>query len=307
MNPDCGQPSYVIVTPAYNEALYIEKTIESVIAQTLMPAKWVIVDDGSTDATGEIIRDYADRLPWIEYMYRPKVAGQSYYGSNVYAIMEGLKTCDKLDYQYLAVLDADISLPKDYYQKIIGCLESDQKLGIASGVYVDRLGENRFRRVLNDRRSAPKALMVFRRSCYEEVGGFVPMKYGGEDTVACCTARMKGWKTWSFPDMVAVHNKPVGTGHSQGMLRIRFRQGQGEYFLAAHPLFMVMKCLRRCMKEPPYLIGGCVRLSGFVYAHFSGEKRQLSDELIRFIRQEQFLRVTRGNRVPGEYQVTESV
>ena len=293
--------SYVIITPAFNEAAHIGQTIEGVLAQSVLPAIWVIVDDGSTDQTVEIVKQYASEYPWIKYFYRAKQAGQSYYSSNVYAIYEGINEIknSKLrieKYDYLAILDADISLPPNYYEQLLKRMEDNPNLGIASGVYIDRISQNRYRKVLNDRRSTPKALMVFRKECYDQIGGFVPMKYGGEDTCACFTARMKGWKTWSFPDIVAVHNKPIGTGHAKGLLKIRFRQGIGEFFLATHPLFMISKSLRRCIKEQPYLIGGLVRLVGFIYAYFMHEQRQISKELVRYIRKEQLTRIYTFNK-----------
>lgn len=290
--------SYVIITPAFNEAAYIGKTIESVLTQMVKPLMWVIVDDGSTDQTAEIIKRHTVKYPSIQYVHRAKDPNQSYYSSNVYAIFEGLKYLQSVEYDFLAILDADISLPPDYYEKILNRMQSDEKLGIASGVYIDRLAENKFRKVLNDRRSTPKALMVFKKQCYQDIGGFLPMKYGGEDTVACFTARMRNWKAWSFPDIVAIHNKPVGTGHSKGLLKIRFRQGVGEYFMATHPLFFLLKSLRRCLKEPPLILGGIARLAGYFYAYFMREKRQISDTITQFIRKEQWCRMVHRNRIP---------
>ncbi|MBN1816651.1 MAG: glycosyltransferase family 2 protein [Sedimentisphaerales bacterium] len=299
MKSDMGK--YVIVTPAYNEAAYIGRTIESVLAQTVRPIRWVIVDDGSTDETARIVKAYILDHPWIRYVFRPKVPGQSYYSSNVYAIQEGMTYLAEVGYEYLGILDADISPPTDYYEQILVRMDADEKLGIASGVYKDRIGENRFRKVLNDRRSTPKALMVFRRSCYEAIGGFVPMRYGGEDTCACFMARMKGWKAWSFPDLMAIHNKPIGTGHAKNLLKIRFRHGVGEYFMGSHPLFVLVKSLRRCAKEPPYVAGGLARWVGFIYAHFLRQPRQIPRELVRYIRKEQLSRVYRGNKVPSRF------
>jgi glycosyltransferase involved in cell wall biosynthesis len=298
--------SYIIITPAYNEQNYIEKTIKSVLAQSVLPKTWFIVDDGSTDQTAEIIKAYAEQYSWIKYIHRRKDKNQSYYASNVYAIGEGLKTAKGQEDDYLAILDADISLPQDYYEQLLKRMEADCGLGIASGVYVDNVNGT-LRKILNDRRSTPKAMMVFRKQCYEEMGGLLPMKYGGEDTCACFMARMHGWKTWSFADIIAIHNKPVGTGHAKSILKIRFRQGIGEYFLATHPLFMLLKSTRRCIKEPPYLIGGIARMAGFVYAHFMGLKRQIPDDLIRYIRAEQFYRVFRGNKIPTKFQVGTSL
>lgn len=296
------QQNYVIITPAFNEEAYIAKTIEGVLAQTIQPQLWVIVDDGSTDGTANIIKNYASRHSFIQYHRRIRQTHQSYYASNVYAIEEGYKIINDIDYEFLAILDADISLPPDYYAIILTRMQKDKKLGIASGIYVVQ-NENRLEKVLNDRRSCPKNIMVFRRACFDEIGGFVPMKFCGEDTCACYMARMKDWKTWSFPDLKVIHNKPVGTGHTKNILKIRFKQGIGEYFLATHPLFMLIKSFRRCIKEPPYLIGGLARMAGFFYASFMGQKRQISDELVRFIRKEQLRRVFHGNRVPVKYEV----
>jgi len=293
--------NYVIITPAFNEEKYIESTIKSVLSQTIKPVSWIIVDDGSTDETGNIIKKYAEQYTWIKYLYRKKVAGQTYYGSNVYAIEEGLKIIENVDYEYLAILDADISLPPDYYARILSKFDKDNELGIASGVYIVR-NNNRLEQVLNDRRSCPKNIMVFRQKCFMDINGFIPMKYGGEDTIACFMARMNGWKTWSFPDMVVIHNKPVGTGHSKSMLKIRFRLGIGEYFLATHPLFLLIKSLRRCFRETPFILGGILRLMGYIYACFMNEPRQISIDLIKFIQKEQLQRVFKGNKIPSEHQ-----
>lgn len=293
---------YVIVTPAYNEQNYIGKTIESVIAQTVQPYLWVIVDDGSTDDTTKIIQQYAQAYKWIHYLYRKKEAGQSYFSSNVYAIMDGYERVKNLDYDYLAILDADISLPDDYYERIFDHFNKDDKLGVASGVYQD-LVNGKLRKVLNDRRSTPKAIQVFRKECFKQIGGYLPLKYGGEDTCACVMARMNGWKSWSFPELCVIHNKPAGTGHTNGMLKIRFRQGMNEYGFATHPLFMFLKSLRRCVKERPYILGGFARLAGFLYGYCLREKRQVPDDVVRFIRREQVERIFNFNQVPIENKV----
>ncbi len=294
--------NYVIVTPAYNEEKYIRQAIDSVLAQTIQPLLWVIVDDSSMDQTADIIKRYAAKYPWIRYVYRKKESNQSYYASNVYAIFKGLKEIELSDYDYLAILDADIELPANYYEEIFKLFTQDKRLGIASGHCMDRVGDI-LKKGLYDWRSAPKNVMVFRRQCYEDIGGFIPLKYAGEDTCACFMARMKGWTTWATTNLMVIHNKPMGTGHVNSRIKIRFRQGLGEYFLATHPLFMLLKSLRRCVKEPPYFTGGLALLTGFVYAHFIGQKRQISDELVKYIRKEQLRRIFRGNQVPVEFEI----
>lgn len=294
--------SYIIVTPVFNEQKYIAQTIKGVLAQSLLPQVWIIVDDDSTDQSAEIIQSYARRYPWIRYVHRNKEIGQTYYESNVRSILLGLQQANDMDYSYLAILDADMVLPNDYYEKIFKCFASDPKLGIASGVYVDNV-KGKHRKILNDRRSTPKSLMVFRRHCYTEVDGFIPMKYGCEDTCACFKARMKGWKTWSYPDLVAVHNKPIGTGHAKNILRIRFSQGLGDWGLAFPLLFMIFKSLRRGFKEYPFLLSGIARLMGYCYGHFLSEKRQIPEELVRYISKEQRKRLLMVNKIPKHHRV----
>jgi hypothetical protein len=120
-------------------------------------------------------------------------------------------------------------------------------------------------------------------------------------------ARMKGWKTWATTDIMVIHNKPIGTAFNKSKIKIRFQQGIGEYYLATHPLFMLLKSIRRCVKEPPYLIGGLARMAGFIFAHFMGQKRQIPDELVEFIRKEQFSRVLKGNKISAEFNVNTSL
>lgn len=278
------------------------RTIEGMLAQTTLPDRWVIVDDGSTDRTRAIIEKHAGQHRWISCIHRIKDPSQTYYASNVHAIQDGLRACEGMPYDYLAILDADMSIPSDYYEGIFRCMEADEKLGIASGIYVDNV-DGKLRKVMNDRRSTPKALMVFRRQCFEEVGGFLPMRYGGEDTCACFTARMKGWKTWSFPQLRAIHNKPVGTGHAGNLLKIRFKQGVGEYYLAAHPLFFLLKSLRRCFSEPPFLLGGMARVSGYAKGYLMRQQRQMPDALVRYVRREHLHRIFEGNQIPDRHRV----
>ena len=111
--------SYVIVTTAYNEEKYIRNTIESVLAQTERPYLWIIVDDGSTDQTASIVKKYCGQYSWIRYQYRKKIEGQTYYASNVHALLEGMQSLREISFDYLGVLDADITLPSDYYCSIM--------------------------------------------------------------------------------------------------------------------------------------------------------------------------------------------
>lgn len=291
------------MTPVYNEEKHIRQTIESVIGQSIKPVKWIIVDDGSTDRSAEIIKEYSSTFSWIQYISRSREPDQSYYASNVYALQKGVDAIVPFDCDYLAILDADITLPPNYYKSLSEIFASDAELGIVSGNCADRVGDELVRH-LYDRRSCAKAVMVFRRACYNDIGGFVPLKYGGEDTCACFSARMLGWKTWAFHELISIHNKPLGTGLSQKVLNIRFRQGLCDWALAAPLSFVILKCMRRSVKEPPFILGGLARIVGYLYGYCSREKRQISKQLIRYIRKEQWSRVCSGNKIPKEQRIS---
>lgn len=288
---------YAIVIPAYNEAQYIHFALDSVLAQTCRPRHVLVVDDGSSDETVSIVERYAAEVPWVQALRRDRVPGQAYFASNVHAIMEGVRLLQERDYAFLAILDADISLPPDYYETILARFDGDPMLGIASGVY-DNLIAGERHAVLHDRYSTPKAIMVFRRACFTDVGGFLPLSLGGEDTCACVMARMKGWKAWSFPDVHVLHHRPTGTGNAKSILAARFRQGLAEAGIRAHPLFVLAKMLRRCVRERPYLIGGLLRLTGYTYGCLCGVGAEVPTDVARSLRREQLRRLLRGNRIP---------
>ena len=291
-----------IITPAFNEEAYLEKTISSVLEQSAKPLVWVIVDDGSTDQTPNIIKRYEDQYDFIKFLQRERVNGQAYYASNVYAIRKGHEYLEStgLGYDYLAILDADIELPKEYYETILALFQKNPELGIASGHCLDRCGED-LKAGLYDWRAVPKGIMVLRKQCYEDIDGFVPLKHSGEDTCACCLARMKGWKTWATTNVMAIHYRPLGATVSKNRMQFRFQQGISEYYMGSHPLFMLIKSGRRAFKEAPFLVGGVARLFGFVYAYFQAQDRQIPSELISFIRKEQMQRVLSGNKPERGY------
>jgi poly-beta-1,6-N-acetyl-D-glucosamine synthase len=290
---------YVIVTPAYNEAACIARTIESVLQQTILPIRWVIVDNGSTDATAAIIRDYARRCPFLQYFYQTRVKEETYFANSVGATMGGVQQVSALDYGFLAMLDADIVLPHDYYERILSHFRANPRLGVASGIYENLINGKR-QKVLSDRRSTPKAIQVFRRECFAQIHGYVPLPYGGEDTCACIMARMYDWTVWSFPDLIAVHQRPTGVRNGRGMLRARFLQGLCEYGLHTHPVFMIAKSLRRCLFEPPVILGGILRLGGYVYGWLKPWPRRMPADVAEYARREQIDRMLHINRIPGK-------
>ena len=284
-----------VVIPVYNEEATICEILDILLTKKEV-AEIILIDDGSTDNTGSIIKKYAKEYEFIQYHYRKTEDRQEYFASNVFAIMEGYKKIDLVTYDFLAILDADIQLPENYYKEILLKFSDDSQLGVASGIYADLIN-GQLSPVLHDRRSTPKAIQVFRRKVFKEIGGFLPLKWGGEDTISCVISRMKGWKAWSFPDIKVVHLRPTGTGAVKNILSVRFRQGICEYNLATQPLFFLLKIFRRAILEKPYIIGSAARLTGFFWAALRQDKIILPKKVISFIRKEQLTRVFKGNKI----------
>ena len=284
--------TYVVITPAFNEEKYIHYPIDSMIRQTIKPLKWIIVDDDSNDGTSQIIKDISEQYDWIEYHYRKKIPGNTYYSSNVYAILEGIKLVDAIPYTYLAILDADIELCDDYYERIFEKFAKYKDLGIATGTYLELEGGDWVEARI-DRMSTPKAIQVFRRECYESCNGYIPFKYGGEDSGMEVMARMNGWKTWSFESIVVKHHRPVGTGDNRPLLRARFRLGITDYCIGTHPLFIIFKSIKRMFWEKPYCLSGLARFLGYFRGYFNKLERQLPDIAIQYLRKEQLQRLSK--------------
>ena len=281
---------FILISAVYNEEEFIEQLIESVIFQTVRPKKWIIVDDGSTDNTGEIIKRYAEQHDFILYHRLERSNVKSYYHSKTKAFLAGYEKIKHIEHSFVASLDADITLEPTYYNDVLREFGYNPRLGIASGIFIDSVN-GRLQRVVTDSNSTPGGLQVFRRECYESIGGYMPLRYGGEDALANIMARMHGWQTTSFPEYKTIHHRPIGVRGGTGILRGKFLQGLAEYHLWTHPMFMLPKSLRRMFIERPYLSGSAARLLGFFEGYLRGEKRDIPEEVKNFIRKEQIKRL----------------
>jgi biofilm PGA synthesis N-glycosyltransferase PgaC len=275
--------SYVLITSARNEEAYIERTITSVVGQTVVPEKWVVVSDGSTDGTDEIVRQYATRYPFLELVRREN-AGKRSFRSKIEAVKEAAKRLDSVNYEFIGCLDADVSFGPDYYEKLIEHFRANPRLGIAGGGLVDCCHNKQYRH-FSSRTSVPGAVQFFRRNCYEEIGGYRPLAYGQVDAVAEITARMKGWETRSFPELTVLHYRRVGT-EGRSVWRSRFHEGRAEYLIGYHPLFHLARALQRLVQKP-YLLGSIIRSCGFFSACLSVPKRDVTEDFVRFVRREE--------------------
>ena len=200
---------YVIITPARNEAAFIEKTIQSLIVQTVLPKRWVIVSDGSTDGTDEIVEKYREGRPWLELVRLPE-RRERHFAAKVQAINVGYGRVKDLAFDVVGNIDADVSFGPDFFEFLLGKFAAMPRLGVAGTDYVE--GDfHSFRDSYINPDHVNGQCQLFRRQCFEEIGGYVPIKGGGIDWVAVTTARMKGWTTRSFAERTFNHHRKMGT------------------------------------------------------------------------------------------------
>ena len=219
--------TYVLITPARNEADYIELTIQSMIAQTSLPLKWVIVSDGSTDGTDDIVKKYLQAYPWIELVRTPE-RKERHFAGKVMAFNAGYEKVKNLTYDIIGNLDADLSFEKDYFEFLLSKFVENPKLGVAGTPFVEDGKHYDFRFASTDHVSG--ACQLFRKKCFEEIGGYIPIKGGGIDWTAVTTARMKGWQTRTFIEKTCIHHRKIGTGDSSKLMA-QFKYGQKNYYL----------------------------------------------------------------------------
>ena len=275
--------SYVLTTAAYNEEANIEKTIESVLSQTLLPTAWVIVSDGSVDRTDAIVVKYANAHRFIRFLRVSRAPGRS-FGSKVRALHAGGALLRDIHYDFIGNLDADVSVGPSYFEDLISRLAGRPQLGLAGGFVVEEsMGAFRDRRH-NRVYSVAHAGQVARRECYEAIGGYAVLEFGGEDWHAQTCAKMKGWEVEAFPDLKIFHHRHTGEGDN--LLRHKFRQGRMDHSFGSDPLFEILKCAG-FIPVKPFLIGGLARLAGFAWSSIRRDKRPVSDEFVSYLRREQ--------------------
>src|SRR5271157_5347968 len=280
-------PTYVLVTPARDEAGSIELTIKSVMAQTVRPLKWVIVSDGSTDGTDAIVSKYAAEYPWIELVRMPE-RRERHFAGKVHAFNAGYARVRDLEYEVIGNLDGDISFDQDYFSFLLGKLAEDSTLGLVGTPFNDRYVQPYDYRFVGIEHVSG-ACQLFRRACFEEIGGYMAVKGGGVDLIATITARMKGWKTRTFTDKVCVHHRAMGSAQD-GALSAVFNLGVKDYTLGAHPIWEFLRVVYQ-MKNTPFLLRGVTIGAGYVWALVHRVQRPVPREFVAFRRREQMHRL----------------
>lgn len=278
---------YVLITPARNEEQFVEKTIRSVISQTVLPLKWVIVDDGSTDSTPHIVERYTSSYPWMEMVQLPKHRDRS-FAAKVHAFNAGYERVRGHHYEVIGNLDADVSFDADYFEFLLGKFQDDASLGVAGSIFREE-GYSSATDSFEGQNHVAGGCQLFRRGCFEEIGGYVANKAGGIDWIAVTTARMMGWKTRSFRDRSFFHYRSLGTAE-RGVLASTFSYGEKDYYLGGHPVWEIFRVAYRATKKP-YFVGGIALFSGYLSAFARHIERPVSKELMRFHRTEQMLKL----------------
>jgi len=274
---------YVLVTPARNEQAFIAKTLDSMVAQTLLPERWVIVDDGSTDRTAAIVEPYAKNHPWIELVRRPKHLERSFAGK-VHSFNAGFARVQALPFDVIGNLDADLSFDSGYLEFLIKKFSEEPRLGVAGTPFIEN-GYDSARDSFEGQNHVAGGCQLFRRACFQEIGGYVPNQAGGIDWIAVTTARMKGWKTRSFPEKRFHHYRSLGTAE-RNKLKATFSYGEKDFYLGNSPIWQLFRVGYR-MAKPPFIIEGFALFCGFCWAAMRRTKRPVSPELMRFHRAEQ--------------------
>jgi poly-beta-1,6-N-acetyl-D-glucosamine synthase len=280
-------PAYVIITPVRNEAGRVGKTIESVASQTLRPRQWVIIDDGSSDGTPDILKAAQNQHSWIKTVSRADRGSRKPGGGVIEAFYDGYKEIDSGDWAFLVKLDGDLQFGPSYFEDCLQRFHQDSELGIGGGTICCEQGGQ----WVQESRGDPPfhvrgATKIYRHECWAAIGGLI--KAPGWDTLDEVKANMLGWKTYSFAELKLLQLK--STGAADGAWKNWVKNGRANYITGYHPLFMLLKCVKRLV-EKPYAVAGVGLLVGFLSGYVSGQSRVEDPELIRYLRRQQINRL----------------
>jgi poly-beta-1,6-N-acetyl-D-glucosamine synthase len=284
--PQTSSLRYALITPARNEAENIERLVQSMVAQTVRPVRWVIVSDGSTDGTDDIVRKHAAEHGWIELERRPERA-ERHFAAKVEAFNAGYARLKNVEFDLVGNMDADISFDADLFAFLTARFAENPKLGLGGAPF--REGEVKYDYRFASVDHVSGALQLFRRECFEQIGGYVPIKGGGIDTIAVWSARARGWQTRTFTEKFYRHHRVMGTA-KHSVWRVKFKDGNKDYALGVHPLWELFRACFQ-MTKPPVIVGGLLLGMGYYWSVLSRKHRTMPPELVRFRREDQMQRL----------------
>lgn len=285
----------LIISPVRNEAEYLQRTIDTVVAQTVRPTVWLIVDDGSTDDTPNIAAKAAAQHDWIRLHRRPDRGVRKVGGGVIEAFNDGLRQFNLGDFDYVCKLDGDLELAPRYFETLFEKFEADARLGTASGKCW-LVTENGLQAERTNDAFSLGAAKLYRRPCFEAIGGFVPEVMW--DGIDCHRCRMLGWKAASFHDeeLRIRHLRRMGSSF-RSVYHGRLRWGYGQYFMGTHPLYAMAIAAYR-MAERPWVIGGLLILAGYLRGYLLRLRRYEDLEFRRHLRRWQMARLGLAGRTP---------
>ncbi|MDO8846602.1 glycosyltransferase family A protein [Methylicorpusculum sp.] len=273
--------NYVLISPCRNESEYMRETLDSVVAQSVKPAKWIIVDDGSTDATPQILSHYMQQYDWISVVTLPDRGHRAVGPGVINAFYAGYETIRPKDYDYVCKLDLDLRLPPRYFELLISKMEANPRIGTCSGkAYIEHANGQLTPENHGDETSLGMT-KFYRVSCFKEIGGFVrEVMWDGID---CHTCRMLGWIacSWDEPDLRFVHLRPMGSSQ-QNIYVGRMRHGYGQYFMGTGFLYMLASAFYR-LKEKPVVLGSLAMMWGWLSSALAGKPRYENPEFRQFL------------------------
>ncbi|MEO6965570.1 MAG: glycosyltransferase family A protein [Acidobacteriaceae bacterium] len=286
-----NSPKYVIITPVRNEEAYLASTIECVAGQTILPAEWVIVNDGSTDKTAEIIGEYSARYPWIRAVHRKDRGFRKAGGGVVDAFNDGYESVTSKDWQFIVKLDGDLAFESDYFERCFDEFERDPTLGIGGGVvcYITDGVKSFEQTPVFHVRGATK---IYRKECWEGLGGL--WSAPGWDTFDEVKANRLGWRTRSFPELHLIHHRK--TGSADGVWSTLVKYGRANYICGYHPLFMLCKCAVR-LPQKPYILGSFALMYGFASGYLKRTPQVDDRATIEYLRHQQISRLFGGETI----------
>ncbi len=274
---------YVVITPARNEAEFIEHTLRSMVAQTVPPLRWVVVDDGSTDRTAEIVAGYAARFDFIRLVRMVRDPKRD-FAKKVGAFNRGLDELHDVEFDFIGNIDADMSFGPEYFDRVLASFDHEPRLGIAGGIVYTRFTDT-FKTYDYTSDSVGGKVQLFRRQCFNDIGGYRALPWGGIDATAEIMARMHGWTVRKTLEAPAYEHRPTGFAYGNP-LQIKFFEGRRFYSLGYDPLFFALRCVSRAT-EYPFVLGSGVALARYAWALVRREAHALPDDVVRFLRTEQ--------------------
>jgi len=268
---------YYIVIPAYNEAAFIQFTLDSLASQTILPKKVVVVNDNSTDKTAEIVTEFASKNPWISLVNKTSEAVHLPGSKVIQAFYKGFEALDE-HYDVIVKLDADLILPDHYFETILNIFKNDPEVGMAGGFAYIEKNDNWILENLTDKDHIRGAFKAYRKACFLQIGNLKPAM--GWDTVDELLSKFYGWKVATDTSLKVKHLKPTGANYDK---TARYKQGEAFYSLGyGFWITAIASAKLALMKKKPLLFFDYIR--GFWKAKSKNKTLLVTPEQAKFIR-----------------------